>query len=130
MENKYKIKDLKSWVDSLFEFDQLIMRYNNENYYIDMEIQALPYCCGASEIGSFTMNNCNDFNSDHITAISELFTEIAKRHNSLIINTNGYGTCVFLEKVLEKNINWLLVKTFINPSSGNTIKMWINKISK
>jgi len=130
MENKYKIKDLKSWIDSLFKYDQLIISYNNGLSTIDMLISDLPYCCGASEIGNFRMTGYSDFSSDHIDAISELFTEIAKRHNDLIINTNGYGTCVFLEKVLEKNNNWLLVKTFINPSSGNTIKMWINKITK
>lgn len=130
MENKYKIGDLERHVDYLFKDDQLVITYTTSFHCISMEREQLPYCCGVSEIGNFSMNKCNDFNSDHIDAISELFTEIAKRHNSLIINTNGYGTCVFLEKVLEKNNNWLLVKTFINPSSGNTIKMWINKITK
>ena len=55
MENKYKIKDLKSWIDGLFKYDQLIISYNNGLSTIDMSISYLPYCCGASEIGDFRM---------------------------------------------------------------------------
>lgn len=84
--------------------------------------QHLPYCCGILELGGIQIANPD---TSELTKYFDLLVAFTK-NKTLIINTNGRGSSITMEKALVKCKNWTAVKKFVNRSSRNTITMWVS----
>ena len=125
----------KLWYDSdceeyYFDVNQQLITDNFDSTFnlefngkhIVGEISELPHCCGVYEIGDLGINP---------TFPQEAFNELM---NGFL--TKGYTLCVNTVSVSASNKTWasLLascplfteVKSFVNPNSKNTIRMWIS----
>lgn len=97
---------------------------SNKGDRIAFETNSTPFCCGLIELGELrlgTNKGAVDF------AAKVLDSAVRNTKYTLIINTNGIGPSVVFEKALAKCKYWQLVKTFPNPGSRNTLKLWVSK---
>lgn len=97
---------------------------SNKGDSIAFETNSTPFCCGLVEVGelrSTVGKGGIDF------AAKVLDSAVKNTKYTLIINTNGTGPSVTFEKALAKCEYWQLVKTFPNPGSRNTLKLWVSK---
>lgn len=88
---------------------------------IEFACGELPMCCGIREIGNLDIEK--EFPQK---AFNELMTGILTTQLTFVINTNGRGPSLIYEVLLAKCPSFQLVKTFKNPNSKNTIKMWVS----
>ncbi len=81
------------------------------------------YCCGLNEIGDFSVDKT--FPIDILSNILDGMIEYGS-NSTIIATTNGKNESIVMEKAFIKCKNWQLVKTFKNPRSGNTLKVWMS----
>ncbi len=120
-----KINELTINFDDSDEDEEISIESNiNGNKYFNFSISQLPHCCGINEIGEFSLTN--GFNIKQLTEILDLLVSNSGSGKTAIINTNGRESSIMLEEALLKCKRWVLVKSFINSNSKNTVKMWIS----
>jgi hypothetical protein len=91
-----------------------------------MEQSRLDYCCGVGEIGGFYGMNRNDADND--ARLKELEGLVKARNmGAAICTTNGGQPRA--ASLLERN-GYKVVLGFINPNSGNAVKIWLKDLTK
>jgi hypothetical protein len=107
--------------------DRIEVSYGNDEF--NCRVDEAPYCCAVLELGDITVSHT--FPQVAFNKLMKVATKKWQDHKGatvnygIMINTNGKDT--HLEELLSKCPHFKLVKTFINPNSGNTIKMWVSK---
>jgi hypothetical protein len=125
-ENRYGEQLEKGDFEAVFDDDNIdadvIKSSTGKNGFIKLEGNTLLNCCGVIELGNLKATNVDNVHINHI--LNNILSVSGGR--TVIINTNGKQDNVLYEKALAVNKNFTLVKTFVNPSSKNTIKMWVS----
>jgi len=93
----------------------------NEEFYIEFDYSDLEHCCGVTEFGGLYITK--GFSQEVFDSIMKQMTKGSLK----IINTNGKYESVEWERLLENCPSFELVRTFKNPNSKNTIKVWLSK---
>lgn len=96
--------------------------YQKNNWFnIDFSTEDTPFCCAVLEIGQI------DFSKTTSTEVlDQLFNSILTSQNGRTMLINTIKDLKHLEEYLSKSELFTLVKTFKNPNTGNTIKMWVS----
>lgn len=135
IDNTYEGENIS---DILFNNDIHSLTYNDEDYTIEkifsvndhdkIKIQyassTTEFTCGFVELGDLNINNIDEkYYKDAAKILDEIV--IHSENYTLFMNTNGEDDCIIFEKILPLTKHWKLVKEYINPSSENTLKLWV-----
>lgn len=127
---KKGIKLFNGWSDKEIKFSDIDQRESElDVYYLDKEeyfgiefdCSDLDHCCGVIEFGNLFITK--GFSQEVFDSIMKQMTKGTLK----IINTNGKDESVKWESLLENCPYFELVRTFKNPNSKNTIKVWLSK---
>lgn len=131
-------KSKKPFYNIIASATDMLITANNESYKIACTINETNNCCGIDEIGGFSWhdNRKTDNIITHdviIKGIVMMLRNMAKAYEnrnegrrvgyfSIINNTEG----ILIFEALKKVKEFVLIKTFINSGSGNTVYVYMS----
>ncbi len=95
-------------------------------FKFSFSVSESPWCCGSYEIGNFSSYSADNHKKE-CEALEIVFKKIlAGTQFNLFIHTIDTHHCKIVEEVVQRNDMFTHIKTFVNPNTNKTIKMWVN----
>lgn len=106
---------------------------DDEEAEFSMTCDATPYCCGLSELGSFTLVECDEVPREELVkAVRKGFHDFmarkteGKQCETVLFTLVDSDDCDFVREVLEGTTLFTLVKTFRNKNSRNVNDLYVS----
>lgn len=96
---------------------------------IKFSIKITPYACGILQLGELDFEiRANEPDKHKLyTAIIKLMDLLTRDYHCVMITTNGNGSSMIMDEILEFSKKYNMVKEFQSNQTDANIKVWINK---